>query len=105
MQAAATQMAGQSRNQSAQPEKEICHPKDKQSFCPAVPGVKRQILISRRGPWRLHAFPIAHVLSVVSLVRRTAGGCAGSSHSLTEEKQVHAGAAVESRRCGGAQKA
>jgi hypothetical protein len=40
MQAAATQMATQMTIPTTQPESEICHPKDKQSFCPAAACVR-----------------------------------------------------------------
>src|SRR5581483_11428992 len=79
--------------------------KDKQSFCPAVLGVNGRSLICKRGPWRPHALPIAHVISVAYSAGCTASGCAGSSHSAAQEKQIHARTAVKPRWRSRAQKA
>jgi hypothetical protein len=45
MQRAATQMAGRMTIHTAQPERGICHPKDKQSFCPAAACVRHSLVL------------------------------------------------------------
>src|SRR5215472_12585046 len=66
-------------------------------------GVRHSWVSRSDVPWRIHAFPIAHVLSVAGFAGCIPGWCAGSPHPVAQEKQIHAGATVESRRRGSAQ--
>src|SRR6266404_4808865 len=92
MQTAATQMAETLGNLRAQPIRDIRHPKQKQSYCiSGSPSVQREVPTTN-----------AFLPFVGGCVLHTVRSCAfrgtTDTHSFAQEKQVHAGTTVESRR-------